>query len=156
MNCNTTSFSPEVAAALGNILLHTQMGIPLTGANLNATKPSETPKAISIEEYNTLLEKPLWQMTGAQYKALTETTILNLVMTLQQKPQKHYAHGLAEFAKFIGKSVATAQRIKSSGVIDDAVTQKGNTIIIDTDLAMELIRKDEAANKKEKGGHIYG
>ena len=148
----TTQISPEVAAAVGQIVLQSQMGMPLTGVNLNTRKTPIHPQAMSPEDYNVLLQMPLWQMTGAQYKALTEATILNIIMSLQQAPQKHYVHGLGEFAKFIGKSIATAQRIKSSGIIDAAVTQYGNTIIIDADLAIQLMQEHDISTKSKKGG----
>ena len=149
MNTNNT-ISPEVAAAIGQIVLQSQMGMSLSGVNLNTRKTPLPPQALSSEEYNALLQMPLWQMTGAQYKALTESTILNLVLSLKQAPQKNYVYGIDGLAKLIGKSKATAQRLKSSGIIDDAVIQNGNTIMIDADLALELIRQNDAKEKAQK------
>lgn len=146
-----TNFSPEVAAAVGQIILQSQMGMPLTGVNLNTRKTPLPPQSLTVEEYNALLQMPLWQMTGAQYKALTETTMLNLITSLQQSPQKHYVYGIDGLAQLIGKSKNTAQRIKSSGVIDDAIIQSGRTIMIDAEYALELIRKHDAEEKAQRG-----
>lgn len=124
------------------------MGMPLTGVNLNAGKTPLPPQTISSEEYNTLLQMPLWQMTGAQYKTLNETIMLNMMQYLQQAPpQKRYVYGIGGLAELIGKSKATAQRLKSSGIIDEAVIQNGNTIMIDADLAIKLIH-----DSMQKGG----
>lgn len=150
MHNTNTQITPEVAAAVGQLVLQSQMGLPLTGVNLNIRKAPDTPHAMSQEEYNALLQMPLWQMTGAQYKSLTETIILNLVLSMKQQPQKNYVYGIDGFARLIGKSKATAQRIKSSGIIDDAVTQSGNTIMIDADLALDLIHKHDAEEKAKK------
>lgn len=142
------SFTPEVAAVVGQIVLQSQMGMPLTGVNLNAGKTPLPPQTISSEEYNTLLQMPLWQMTGAQYKTLNETIMLNMMQYLQQAPpQKRYVYGIGGLAELIGKSKATAQRLKSSGIIDEAVIQNGNTIMIDADLAIKLIH-----DSMQKGG----
>lgn len=53
---------------------------------------------------------------------------------------KHYVYGLAGLAKLLGCSPATAQRIKRSGILDAAISQHSRTIIVDADLAMELMR----------------
>lgn len=53
---------------------------------------------------------------------------------------KHYVYGLAGLAKLLGCSPATAQRIKSSGILDAAISQHSRTIIVDADLALELMR----------------
>lgn len=57
---------------------------------------------------------------------------------------KHYVYGLAGLSKLLQCSVATAQRIKSSGVLNDAILQPKNRriMIIDADLALELIREN--------------
>ena len=141
------SFTPEVAAVVGQLVLQSQMGMPLTGIDFNSGKAPVAPQPLSEEEYNNLLQMPLWQMTGAQYKALTESIILNLVLSMKQTPQKNYVYGIDGLAKLIGKSKATAQRLKSSGIIDEAVIQSGNTIMIDADLAIQLIH-----DSRKKGG----
>lgn len=56
------------------------------------------------------------------------------------KVKKHYVYGLKGLCDLFGCSTATAARIKKSGVIDAAISQVGNTIIIDADLAVDLLR----------------
>ena len=140
-------FPSNVAEAVGQIVLQSQMSMPLNGVNLNTGKTPLPPQTISSEEYNALLKMPIWQMTGAQYKTFMESFMPNILMTLQQTPKKHYVYGIGGLAELIGKSKATAQRLKSSGIIDDAVIQNGNTIMIDADLALQLIH-----DAMQKGG----
>lgn len=53
-----------------------------------------------------------------------------------------YVYGLDGIMKLYGCSKGTAQRIKNSGVIDDAITQIGRKIIIDSAKALNLYRKN--------------
>ncbi|WP_291575620.1 DUF3853 family protein [Bacteroides sp.] len=64
--------------------------------------------------------------------------------------KKRYVRGMKELAEVLHCSVPTAQRIKSSGVLDAAISQSGKTIIVDVDLALDLLR---LSNKK--WGHKY-
>ena len=50
-----------------------------------------------------------------------------------------WCRGLQEFADFIGCSLCTANHIKSSGVIDEAVVQFGRIVLINKSKALELI-----------------
>ena len=45
----------------------------------------------------------------------------------------------------LGCSVSTAQRIKSSGVIDAAISQNGKVVVIDVERALDILR---VSNKK--------
>lgn len=58
--------------------------------------------------------------------------------------KKHYVYGLAGLSKLLQCSVATAQRIKSSGILNEAILQPKNRriMIIDADLALELIKEN--------------
>ena len=49
-----------------------------------------------------------------------------------------YEYGLKGLAKILGCSISKASKIKSSGILDGAIMQKGNIIIIDKKKAMEL------------------
>ena len=53
---------------------------------------------------------------------------------------KHHVYGIAGIAQLFGCSIPTAQRIKSSGVIDEAISQCGKIIVVDADLALDLLR----------------
>ena len=54
---------------------------------------------------------------------------------------KRYVYGLQGLANLLNCSKVTASRIKQSGKIDKAISQYGKKIIIDADLALELLSK---------------
>lgn len=58
---------------------------------------------------------------------------------------KHYVRGMKELAAALHCSVSTAQRIKSSGVIDAAISQNGKVVVIDVERALDILR---VSNKK--------
>lgn len=62
--------------------------------------------------------------------------------------QKHYVYGLQGLADLLGCSKSTAFRIKKSGVIDVAISQIGKNIIIDADLAIDLLKVRKSNSKK--------
>ena len=65
------------------------------------------------------------------------------------KVKKHYVYGLQGICDLFGCSTATAARIKKSGVIDEAISQVGNTIVVDADLAIDLlkVRKNKSSRR---------
>ena len=52
---------------------------------------------------------------------------------------------MLELAKALHCSISTAQRIKSSGVIDAAISQNGKVVVIDVERALDILR---VSNKK--------
>lgn len=51
-----------------------------------------------------------------------------------------YEYGLKGLAKILGCSISKASKIKSSGILDDAIIQKGNIIIIDKKKRWNFLR----------------
>lgn len=72
-----------------------------------------------------------------------KSVFLNLEGELKKelRLEKKYVYGVKGLAKLLGCSQATAQRIKSSGKIDQAIFQDGHTIVIDSDLVLELMKR---------------
>ena len=64
--------------------------------------------------------------------------------------KKTYVYGINGLAAILGCSRPTAQRIKSSGKLDGAISQTGRTIVVDVDKALELIRLDRKISKYSK------
>ena len=109
-------------------------------------------KILSIE---TLLQTPVCMMTGEQLAFL----VSNLPLLNKQgdkassdtesvKPRR-LVYGIKGIADTFGCSIPTANRIKKSGVIDDAITQVGRKIVVDADMALEL-----AASAKKRGKEV--
>lgn len=91
-----------------------------------------------------LLKKPLWQMTGEEFLKLTQENrkILKEEKTNNTR-EKKYVYGIRGIANLFNCSPATASRIKKSGVIDEAISQRNRTIIVDAELALQLLNKKE-------------
>ncbi len=65
------------------------------------------------------------------------------------KVKNHYVYGLQGICDLFGCSTATAARIKKSGAIDPALSQVGNTIVVDADLALDLLKaKKHVSNRR--------
>ena len=75
------------------------------------------------------LQKKVSELTVEEYLALHNIAI------------KRYEYGIIGIAKIFGVSRDTAQKIKKSGVIDKAIYQNKNTIVVDVDRALELFAK---------------
>ena len=76
-------------------------------------------------------QTPLWKLTVEEFLEVSKK--LNL--------ENKYEYGLKGLAKILGCSVSKASEIKSSGILNDAIIQKGNIIIIDKKRALELFAK---------------
>lgn len=102
-------------------------------------------------------------------KLLLQSTLGDLVETLKESgligerskergvgstlsSKKEYVYGIAGLAKLFGCSKATAQRIKSNGTIDAAISQNGKIIVVDGELALDLLKvsNNKWGNKKSK------
>ena len=89
----------------------------------------------------TLLSKPVWQMTGEELLFLsrqTANTESQILSPKEIKIEKRYVYGIAGICEVFGCSKPTAIRIKKSGRIDKAITQIGRKIVIDAELALQL------------------
>ena len=76
---------------------------------------------------------PIWQLTVEEFLEISKN--LN--------SEKKYEYGLKGLAKMLGISISKASKIKSSGILDDAIIQNGNIIIIDIEKALELFGKNK-------------
>jgi hypothetical protein len=87
-----------------------------------------------------LKSKPLWQMTGDEFLALTGQ--------VQQTPSKdvlnqnkRYVYGLSGLRELLGCCHVTAQRIKDSGKINGCFSQVGRKLIFDADAVLIKLGK---------------
>ncbi|WP_089690700.1 DUF3853 family protein [Chryseobacterium culicis] len=78
-------------------------------------------------------KKPLLQLTVGEFLDLQKASAT----------EKKYEYGLKGLAKMLGCSRSKASVIKSSGILDDAIVQNGNLIIIDKDKAMQLLTQNK-------------
>jgi hypothetical protein len=91
-----------------------------------------------------LKDKLLIHLTGEEFIYLQKNFSTDL---LKEKPDtisgKNYVYGIRGIAKLLGCSQSSANRIKKTGIIDKAIIQNGRKIIVDSELALELIKKSK-------------
>jgi hypothetical protein len=80
---------------------------------------------------NTDLKTPIWQLTVEEFLEVSKNI----------NPEQKYEYGLKGLAKILGCSVSKASEIKSLGILDEAIIQNGNIIIIDKEKALNLFAK---------------
>ncbi len=89
-------------------------------------------------------------MTGEELSCLLNSCIESTnFATIPANQAKRFVYGLKGIAEIFGCSVPTANRIKASGAIDEAITQIGRKIIVDASMALELVNKQRATNYDE-------
>lgn len=64
--------------------------------------------------------------------------------------KKHLVYGLAGICKLLGVCKTTACKIKNSGILDPAISQHGKVIVVDADLALELMKARNNAIRRIK------
>lgn len=79
---------------------------------------------------NINLNTPLAELTVAEFLELQKLTT--------NHDKKLYAYGIKGIAKILGCSRSKAADVKKSGIIDDAIFQNGNIIVIDVEKALQL------------------
>ena len=92
----------------------------------------------------TLRVKPLIQMTGEEFIYLQNNLNNEVpIKTLEPEKGKKYVYGIKGIAKLIDGSTSKANRLKKSGVIDEAIIQNGRKIIVDAELALKLMKESK-------------
>lgn len=71
---------------------------------------------------------PIWQLTVEEFLEVSKNI----------NAEKKYEYGLKGLAKILGCSVSKASEVKSSGILNKAIIQNGNIIIIDKEKALQL------------------
>lgn len=80
---------------------------------------------------------------------LTVGQLLELIESASGKPEtespkeRRLEYGIAGIARIFNCSMTTANRIKASGKIDNAISQRGRLIVIDVDRAIELFNESK-------------
>jgi hypothetical protein len=74
---------------------------------------------------------PIWQLTVEEFLEVSKNI----------NSEKKYEYGLKGLAKILGCSVSKASDVKSSGILNAAIIQNGNIIIIDKEKALKLCGK---------------
>lgn len=95
---------------------------------------------INIEE---LLRKPIWQMTGVEFCALTQFAN-SQVDEERRSARQVLCHGMKELADYLGCSVSKVYTLSASGILEDAVVSHvGKAIVYDGGRALELANQQK-------------
>ena len=88
------------------------------------------------------MDKPLITCTVEEFLDLAGEKFARLTTGINDElpPKKRLVYGLAGLSQLLGCSHSTAARIKKSGVIAPAIHQTGKIIVIDADLALDLMK----------------
>jgi hypothetical protein len=96
-------------------------------------------------DIRTLLDKPIWQLSGREFVALMKSTLQDTEKGKEEEPRKRFVFGLDGICDLFGCSKSTAERIKQSGIIDAAISQVKRKIVVDADLALQLFSNNMKA-----------
>lgn len=103
------------------------------------------------------LNKPLFQCTLGDFVEAVSVVMKDKQFDtiVPSSSPKRLVYGIKGLANLLGCSISTANRIKASGEIDEAISQLNNVIVIDGDLALDLLRiskryKKVVIKKKQK------
>lgn len=99
-------------------------------------------------EFKTLKEKLLVQMKGEDLLALISEKLQVTQQTELRDSNKKYVYGISGIQSLLNCSESSAKRLKKSGIIDDAIIQNGRKIIVDVELALELLKKNQNIGRK--------
>ena len=87
------------------------------------------------------MDKPLISCSLKEFLDGFGEKFAQLVSDIEDVPEKRrLVYGLAGLSQLLGCSISTAARIKKSGVLAPAIHQTGKIIVVDADLALELMR----------------
>lgn len=99
-------------------------------------------------------DKRIIDMTAKEFADFLKETLQNSGKGVIEKEgiqspisSKRYVYGISGLGALLGCSQTTACRVKSSGILDEAITQVGRKIIVDADLAISLFN---AKNTKKQ------
>lgn len=82
--------------------------------------------------------KRIIDLTVGQMMELLETVQGATGQSSEKNAERRLVYGISGIAQIFNCSIATANRIKKSGKINKAISQRGRLIVIDVDMALEL------------------
>lgn len=87
------------------------------------------------------MDKPLINCSVEEFLDMAVEKFAQLVSGVDEAPVKRrLVYGLAGLSQLLGCSVSTAARIKKSGVLAPAIHQTGKIIVVDADMALEIMQ----------------
>lgn len=87
------------------------------------------------------LNTPIWQLTVGEFIELQQRFTAQKPPEEKEPERKRLVYGIKGLSELLHCSTTRAQQIRSSGIIDKAITQYGRKLIIDADLALKLMEE---------------
>lgn len=86
-------------------------------------------------------DKPIFSCTLGEFCDAIANKLAEMTTNDDETSRKkNLVYGLAGIAQLLGCSISTAARIKKSGVLAGAIHQTGKVIVVDADLALDLMK----------------
>ena len=95
------------------------------------------------EQFLELLDSHFVKTTAATESVTSDENVATTA-------KRWLVYGIKGLCELLQCSKATAHRIKNSGVIKDAITQTGRKIVIDAQLALDLIQSSKKGGRRCK------
>ncbi len=90
------------------------------------------------------IDTPIWQLSVRELlEIIDNSTLLKMPNEEIKKDAPNYVYGISGLAKLLGCSKGHASKLKAEGLFDEAIIQNGRKIIIDSDKALELFKKNK-------------
>lgn len=83
---------------------------------------------------------PIWQLTVAEFREIIHEGTQQPATPEPAIADHECVYGIAGLAELIGASKTTAQKLKSSGELNTAITQIGRKIIINKKIALQILK----------------
>lgn len=85
-------------------------------------------------------DKYIFQLTVEEFGKVLSHFLSNPISKEEDKPKRIYEYGIGGIARLFDVSLTTANRYKSTGILDKAIKQgcRGGSFTIDTEYAKEL------------------
>ena len=90
---------------------------------------------------------PIAMLTVGQLKEVLGNTKVEPKIIDTVNTDKKYVYGIAGIARLFNCSIPTANRIKKSGRIDKAIKQIGRKIVVDSELALQLVSEKQGGRR---------
>lgn len=98
--------------------------------------------------YEIGLDTPIHMLTPRQLFEMQSQWMAER-MPAQKSETKHwYVNSMDELAKILGTSVSTLYRMKSDGLLDDAISQYGKWYVINVDMVIDRFRLSNRQKKR--------
>lgn len=104
--------------------------------------------------------KPLFCLTVEEFVealreglGLSDSSPAEFENSTPSDEKKRYVYGLKGLCSLLGCSLSTANRIKKSGAIDAAISQKGKIIIVDADLVLDILNVQKKKSRGNRKGY---